>query len=224
MIRLKAKFEDAPIPFSGLWVSEHYVNGVRQGLPLRELQGGETRCIVIPARTFQETMWIYGFHEGSASVVFVKKGADYFTYSLYDGHPVDTLRALADGRLRIGQSNYIRVGERDSTQYDLGVLEKLLFAGRYLRTNVGDTAVFSKNGKIEGLDSLGWYEPVVDYVGDPTSVDHIRLGRTKDRLNDYAFRFAGDTLMIYSIHCLQQADGDCVSDTLGDRMYVLKKL
>jgi len=155
--------------------------------------------------------------------VFVKKGADYFTYSLYDGHPVDTLQVLGSDRLRIGRSNFIRVGERDCTQYDLGVLEQLLFAGRYLRSNAGDTAVFTKSGKIEGLDSLGWYEPMIDYVGDPTSVDHIRLGRDKEHLNDYAFRFAGDSLMIYSIHCLQQADGDCVSDTLGARMYILKK-
>jgi len=224
LLRLKAKFEDAPIPFTGLWVSEHYVNGVRQGKPLRELQGGETRCIVIPARTLQETIWIYGFHEGGGGVVFVKKGPDYFTYSLYDGHPVDTLEVLGGDRLRIGRSNYIRVGERDSTQYDLGVLEQLLFAGRYLRSNAGDTAVFSKNGKIEGLDSLSWYEPVIDYTGDPTSVDHIRLGRDKEHLNDYGFRFVGDTMMVYSIHCLQQADGDCVSDTLGRRMYVLQKL
>jgi len=223
LIRLKAKFEDAPIPFSGLWVSEDYVNGVRQGKPLRESQGSETRCIVIPARTLQETIWIYGFHEGGSGIVFVKKGADYFTYSLYDGHPVDTLQVLGSDRLRIGRSNFIRVGERDSTQYDIGVLEQLLFAGRYLRSNAGDTAVFTKSGKIEGLDSLGWYEPMIDYVGDPTSVDHIRLGRDKEHLNDYAFRFAGDSLMIYSIHCLQQADGDCVSDTLGARMYILKK-
>lgn len=224
LIRLKAKFEDAPIPFSGLWVSEHYVNGVRQGKLLSELQDTGTRCIVIPARTLQETIWIYGFHEGSGGVVFVKKGADYFIYSLYDGHPVDTLQVLGGDRLRIGRSNYIRVGERDSTQYDLGVLEQLLFAGRYLRSNAGDTAVFTKSGKIEGLDSLGWYEPVIDYVGDPTSVDHIRLGRDKEHLNDYGFRFAGDTMMIYSIDCLQQAGGDCVSDTLGTRMYILKKL
>jgi hypothetical protein len=224
LVNLKAKFEDAPIPFAGLWVSEPYVNGVRQGKPLRELQGSETSCIVIPARTLQHTIWIYGFHEGGGGVVFVKKGDDYFTYTLYNGKCADTLQTLADGRLRIGHSNYIRIGEKDSTVYDMGVLEQLLFAGRYLRSNAGDTAVFSKNGKIEGLDSLGWYEPVIDYIGDPTSVDRIRVGRDKKHLNDYAFRIVGDTLMIYAIDCLQYADKDCVSDTLGRRMYALPKL
>lgn len=224
LAKLKAKFEDAPIPFTGLWVSESYVNGIRQGKSLREAQEGKPNCIAIPARTLQETIWIYNFHEGGGGVVFVKKDADYFIYSVYNGKCTDTLQNLADGRLRIGDENYIRVGERDSAEYDMGVLEQALFAGRYLRSNAGDTAVFSKNGKIEGLDSLGWYEPQIDYISDPTSVDHIQLGRDKKHLHDYAFRIVGDTLMIYAIDCLQHADGDCVSDTLGRRLYALPKL
>jgi len=224
LVNLKAKFEDAPIPFAGLWVSEDYVNGVLRGKSLRESQDSGVNCIVIPARTLQHTIWIYGFHEGGGGIVFVKKGADYFTYSLYNGQRVDTLQTLTGGRLRIGHSNYIQVGEKDSTQYDMGVLEQLVFAGRYLRSAAGDTAIFEKNGKIEGLDSLGWYEPEVDYIGEPTSVDHIRMGRDKKHLNDYAFRIVGDTLMIYTIDCLKIIGDDCVEDTLLRRLYALPKL
>ena len=222
--KLKARFADAPILFKGLWVNEHYISEIRQGKPLREAQDSETRCIVIPARTLQVTRWIYGFHEGGEGLVVVKNGSGYFIYSIYSGLCVDTLRTLADERLRVGHDYYIHVGEEDSTSSDLGVLEQLLFAGQYLRLDATGTAAFAKNGRIEGLDSLGWYEPVIDYVGDPTSVDHIKLGRDKEHLSDYGFLFVGDTMMIYSIDCRQDADGDCVSDTLGRRMYVLPKL
>lgn len=34
--KLKARFADAPIPFKGLWVNEHYVNEIRQGRSLRD--------------------------------------------------------------------------------------------------------------------------------------------------------------------------------------------
>ena len=222
--KLKARFADAPIPFKGLWVNEHYVNEIRQGKSLRESQDTGTRCIVIPARTLQVTRCIYGFHEGGEGMALVKKGSGYFTYSLYNGICLDTLLPLADERLRIGRDYYIRLGEEDSTSSDMGVLEQLLFAGQYIRLNAKGTAVFAKNGKIEGLDSLGWYEPVIDYVAYPTNIDHIKLGRDKEHLNDYGFRFVRDTMMIYSIDCLQHAGGDCVSDTFGQQMYILQKL
>jgi len=222
--KLKARFADAPISFKGLWVNEHYVNEIRQGRSLRESQDTGTRCIVIPPRTLQVTRCIYGFHEGGEGVVLVKKGSGYFTYSLYSGRCVDTLWPLEDERMRIGQDYYIRLGKEDSTSSDLGVLEQLLFAGQYIRLNARGTTVFAKDGKIEGLDSLGWYEPVIDYVGYPTNVDHIKLGRDKEHLNDYGLRFVGDTMMIYAIDCMQHADGDCVSDTFGHLMYVLPKL
>lgn len=223
LLKLRESFTDAPIPFEGLWVNEHYVNEIRQGKTLRQSQD-TMRCIVIPGRTLQMTRWIYGFHEGGEGMVLVKKGSGYFTYSLYSGLCVDTLWVPVDERLRIGRDYYIRVGEEVSTSPDLGVLEQLLFAGRYLRLNAAVAVVFAKNGKVEGLDSLGFYEPVIDYVGYPTNVDHIKLGRDKEHLNDYGFRFIGDTMMIYLIDCLQHAGGECVFDTFGHRTYVLPKI
>lgn len=222
--KLKMRFADLPIPFEGLWVNEHYVNEIRQGKPLRKSQDTQTRCIVIPARTLQRTSLIYGMHDGGPESVLIRDGSDYFTYALYDGRIVDTLKVLTDYRLRIGQDYYIRVGEDDSASSDLGVLEDLLFSGRYRRLDTAGMAIFAKNGKIDGLDSLGWYEPVIDYVGDPTNIDHVRLGKDKKHLNDYGLRFLGDTMMIYSIHCLDQSGGDCYPDTLGRLLYSLARV
>jgi hypothetical protein len=222
--KLKLRFSDSPIPFEGLWVNERYVNDIRHRKPLREAQDTETRCIVIPGRTLQVTSWIYGFHEGGEGMVVVRKDYGYFTYALYRRQFADTLEAMADGRLRIGRKYFIHLGENDSTLSDLGVLEQLLFRGHYSRPDVAGTAVFENNGKIEGLDSLGWYEPVSDYADFPTNIDHIRLGSDKQHLKDYGLRFVGDTMMIYSIDCLKHADGDCVLDTLGHQLYALQKL
>jgi hypothetical protein len=222
--QLKAKFLEASIPFEGVWVSEHYVNEVRQGKSLREAQDTETRCIVIPARTLQVTRWIYGFHEGGEDLVIVQRDSGYFMIALYDGRCVDTLKTVADGRLKMGRDYYVRVGEVDSSLSDLGVLEQLLFAGSYRRSDTRGMVLFRKDGKIEGLDSLGWFVPEIDYVGEPTSVDHIRLGRDKRGLKDYGLSFAGDTMRIYSVDCLQQSEGECALDTLGRELYTLKKL
>jgi len=223
---LKARFADTTIPFKGLWVNEHYVNAIRQGKPIRESQDTETSCINIPDRTLQGTSFIFGFHEGGEGLVVVKNGSDYLTYALHDGHCVDTLRSLTDGRLQIGRENYVRIGEADTTLYDLGVLEQLLFAGEYRRLDAAGTVVFKKNGKIDGLDSLGWYDPAIDYAdwGYETKLDHIRLGADREHLHDYGFRFVGNTLEIYTIDCLKPDGKDCVLDTLGRKIYSFQKV
>jgi hypothetical protein len=223
---LKARFADTTIPFEGMWVNEHYVNEIRQGTPVRKSQDTATRCIVFPKRTLQDMNIIFGFHEGGEELVVVKNGPAYFFYALHDGQCVDTIRSLSDGRLKIGQQNYIRVGEEDSNSADMGVLKHLLFAGEYKRADGAGTVAFKKDGKIEGLDSLGWYDPVIDYAdwGYETQLDHIRLGADRQHLHDYGFRFAGKTLELYTIDCLQQAENDCVLDTLGRRMYALQKV
>jgi hypothetical protein len=224
--RLKARFADTTIPFQGVWVNEHYVNDIRQGKPIRKSQDTATRCIVIPKRTLQQTNIIFGFHDGGESLVVVSNASGFFTYALYDGHCVDTIRSLGGGRLKIGRENYVRIGEKDSTSSDLGVLEELLFAGEYRRPDAAGTVVFKKNGEIDGLDSLGWYDPAIDYAdwGYETKLDHISLGSDRKHLHDYGFRFAGDTLMIYRIDCLKKEGEDCVLDTLGQRMYALQKV
>jgi hypothetical protein len=224
--KLKMRFSDTSIPFEGLWVNEHYVNEIKGGKPIRECQDTETKCIVVPRRTLQVTSIIFGFHEGGQSLAFVKKGSEYFAHALYDGHCVDTLHVLAGEKLKFGRDYYVRVGEEDSTLPDLGVLEQLLFAGEYKRPDAAGAVSFEKNGKIDGLDSLSWYEPAIDYTdwGYETKLDHIRLGADREHLHDYGFRFVGNTLEIYTIDCLKKAGNDCILDTLGRQMYALQKI
>ena len=224
--KLKKRFSDTSIPFEGLWVNEHYVNEIKSGKPIRESQDTETKCIVIPRRTLQVTRIIFGFHDGGQSLVFVKNGLEYFAYALYDGRCVDTLHVLAGERLKFGRDYYVRLGEEDSTLPDLGVLEQLVFAGKYKLPDAAGTVSFEKNGKIDGLDSLSWYEPAIDYAdwGYETKLDHIRIGADRKHLHDYGFRFAGNTLEIYTIDCLKQAGNACVLDTLGRQVYALQKM
>lgn len=222
--KLEAKFAEIPVPFEGVWVNEYYINEIRQRRPLHKSADTQARCIVIPGRTLQVTRWIFGMHDGGAGLVLVKNDSNYFTYWLYNGLLGDTVKVLADDRLKIGREFYILVGKEDTMSSDLGILEQLLFAGRYERLDTSGTAIFERNGKIEGLDSFGWYDPVADYADFLTNVDHIRLGRNKGHLHDYGLRFVGDTMMIYSIDCLKHDDGDCLLDTLGRQMYSLHKL
>jgi len=224
--KLKARYSDTSIPFEGLWVNERYVNEIKGGKPIRECQDTDTRCIVVPRRTLQVTSIIFGFHEGGPGLVFVKKGSEYFALALYDGHCVDTVHVLAGEKLKFGRDYYVRVGEEDTTLPDLGVLEQLLFAGKYKRPDAPRTISFDQNGKIEGLDSLNWYDPTIDYAdwGYETKLDHIRLGSDREHLHDYGFRFVGNTLEIYTINCLKQAGTDCILDTLGRQMYALQKI
>jgi hypothetical protein len=215
---------DTAVSFAGIWVNESYVDKVRKTRSPRQSQGvTEESCIIIPPRTLQVTRMIDGFHEGEEDIVVVK---DYGQYKLYNADLSKQQREidiLSPGRIRIGDQYFTRLAHQDTTMLNWGILEELLFSGRYETENKQEV-IFSEDGRVQGLDNFTRYTPVIDYTTNPPAAfDQLQLGTGGARAADFGFRFAGDTLQIFRVRC---ADGGsdinaCDSLVAGSMAYRL---
>ncbi|HVV69972.1 MAG TPA: hypothetical protein VHI52_00215 [Verrucomicrobiae bacterium] len=185
-----------PVPFAGLYVNEEYVDKIRANRSPRLDQGVEKSCLEIPDSTLKPAMWVYGFHEGGGDVAVVKQGDRYWLYDTYGKKLADTIEVLSPGELRIGKIRLRKLKYGDREKNDWGVLEEILFSGRY-RTEDGKEVEFGADGHVKGLeDTLSYYAPFADYVGPGGEVDQLGLGQSPEHNTGYAFRFDKDTLFI----------------------------
>ncbi|HEY0610445.1 MAG TPA: hypothetical protein VGD35_12330 [Chitinophaga sp.] len=212
---------DTALSFAGLWVNETYIDNIRKTRSPRQSQDVMESCITIPTRTLQVTRMIADFHEGAEDMVVVK---DRNRYKLYDAD-LSTLQKemelISPTRIKIGDQYFSRMSHRDTTLTDFGILEELLFSGRYERER-GKEVVFTADGRIQGLDSFVRYSPVIDYTaGSLGEFDLINMGTGKGR--DYGYRFKGDTLQIFRTICATPGeDGNfCDSVAAGATLYKL---
>jgi hypothetical protein len=212
---------DTALSFAGLWVNETYIDNIRKTRSPRQSQDVMESCITIPSRTLQVTRMVAGFHEGAEDMVVVK---DRDRYQLYDADLRSLqkeLELISPTRIRIGDQYFSRMSHHDTTLTDFGILEELLFSGRYERER-GQEVVFTADGRIRGLDSFVRYSPVIDYTaGSSGDFDLVNMGSGKGR--DYGYRFKGDTLHIFRTICATAgAEGNfCDSIAAGPMLYKL---
>ena len=219
--RADFKTLDTALSFAGLWVNEAYIDNIHKTRSPRQSQDVMESCITIPSRTLQVTRMVAGFHEGAEDMVVVK---DRNRYQLYDAD-LSTLQKemelISPTRIRIGDQYFSRMAHHDTTLSDLGILEELLFSGRYEREG-GKEVIFTADGRVQGLDSFARYAPVIDYTaGSLGEFDLVNMGSGKGK--DYGYRFKGDTLQIFRTICAT-AGGDgnfCDSLTAGATLYKL---
>lgn len=214
---------DTALSFAGLWVNETYIDKIRKTKSPRQSQDVMESCITIPSRTLQVTRMVAGFHEGAADMVVVK---DRDRYKLYDAD-LSTLQKevelISSSRIRIGDQYFSRMSHHDTTLTDLGILEELLFSGRYERER-GKEVVFTADGRIQGLDSFARYIPTIDYTaGSLVDFDLINMETAKNRETTYGYRFKGDTLLIFRTTCAiwDSESNFCDSIAAGPMLYKL---
>jgi hypothetical protein len=211
---------DTALSFAGLWVNETYIDRIRKTKSPRQSQDVMESCITIPSRTLQVTRMIAGFHEGAEDMVVVK---DRDRYKLYDAD-LSTLQKemelVSSTRIRIGDQYFSRMSHHDTTLTDFGILEELLFSGRYEREG-GKEVIFTADGRIQGLDSFVRYSPVIDYTaGALGEFDLVNMGTGKGK--DYGYRFKGDTLQLFRTICATAGEGQfCDSIAAGPMLYKL---
>ena len=213
---------DTLVPFSGVWVNDIYIRNILRNRSPRLSQNVLQSCITIPPRTLQITRMVGGFHEGAADMVVVKDGDRYEFLSADLGLFIYGIRILSEDRIGIGDQTFSRLAHADTNKTDWGILEELLFSGNY-RDAYGQAVHFAADGQISGMDSLRYYIPKIDYADGPSQIDHIQLGSSPRRLEDYGFRFDKDSLILYTVECLEYSAGEkqCDSERLGYRMYTL---
>ena len=217
---------DTVLSFAGVWVNQVYFDRLARNRSPRLDQGIDQSCINIPARTLIETRMIAGFHDGAGSEVVVKIGNRYQFYDPSLKLPLDTIEPLSNHRLRIGTQFFRQIDHADTLKSDWGILEDLLFSGMYVRED-GDTAVFGRDGHIKGLETVSFFEPVIDYADRADrQVDLVRLGQSRKEMDDFGFQFKKDTLFIYTIDYQQSNAGESGFDStrFGTLMWKLRRL
>jgi hypothetical protein len=196
--------DSTSLPFAGVWVNAAYVNQIRKTRSPRLSQeaGGGESLIIIPERTKELVMIVYNFHEGSGGLSVVNDGSRYKLHSTDTSQPEREVKLVSTDSLRLGDRFFLRLHHPDSTLDDRGVLEELLFAGKY-RDEAGKTVTFGYDGRVTGLDTFTYYAPACDYIGDPNDFEKLFLGRVPEmyKMNQFGYQLEGDSLKIYGLEC-----------------------
>jgi hypothetical protein len=210
---------DTVVPFAGVYVNADYVAKIRQNGSPRLDQDTSASCIKVPPRTLQVTRMVWGFHDGGADCVVLKDSNDYAFYSADLKHLMWTIVPVDSQRIIIGDKAFLKLQHPDTTKYDWGILEELMFAGKYLSRR-SDTVVFTADGQVSGLGDYRSYDPKIDY-SDPdarSEYDQIFLSQGPDAREEFGFRFAGDSLLLYTVEKWQGRE------RLAERRWTLVRL
>lgn len=216
---------DTALSFAGLWVNETFIDNIRRTRSPHRSEGAmvEESCITIPARTLQVTRMVAGFHEGAADMVVVK---DKDRYKMYDAaleNVQKEIEIISPERIRIGNQYFGRITGYDTTLEDLGILEELLFQGRYESSDKKEV-IFAVDGRVQGLGEFKRYAPAIDLSAWPAGdFDHVELETVTGKRVDHGFRFAGDTLVIFQVKCFKEdaSSSECDSVAPGNILYRL---
>ncbi len=224
---LDVKSLQAPVPYSGNWLSEDYLNKINQHQSPRKAQEGSEDCYIhIPGITLVPTFMAYNFHETGPDLVTIK---DNEQYQLWEKQAdslikkVYTIEVLSLDKIKLGDKVFVKI-HSDSQNKEPRILEEILFKGKYT-TKEGSPVEFKNNGEISGLENYKYYSPVLDYFDAGLQIDQVGLGMTKEKLDYFGFKFSNDGLTLYKIKCVTYDDAEkrCVEVDFGEKVYILKR-
>ena len=198
---------------SGFWLSKKYYNDILKYKNPKKSQEISTLSFVKINGKDRTALIAWNFHEGITENIDWKNGFLYINGSKI---------TLFDNELLYEEDTLIKF----EINNDKNILNNLIFKGIYLNHN--DTVRFYENGRIEGLDSVNYYTPMIDYMDAGRQVNQISL---KENMNEidfkdnetFGFQFSGDTLFIYNLNCKQFEQDRCVVVEFGELKYKLIK-
>lgn len=221
------KTNSVPVPFAGNWISEEYLNKIRENQSPRKAQEGSEECFIqLPDNTLRPATMVINFHEGLSDLVTVSNNG---TFQLWDkqgdtlSSPLYTIQPLSADSIKIGDKLFIKINPT-ATNNDPRILEEILFKGTY-STKKGERIEFKPNGEVSGLGKYKFYEPVIDYFDAGLQVDQVGLGETVDKLEYFGFKFKKDKLELYKLKCnaYDDIDNRCVDVSFGEKLHELQK-
>lgn len=220
------KTNSVPVPFAGSWISEDYLNKIREHQSPRKAQEGSEECFIqLPDNTLRPATMVINFHEGLSDLVTVSNNG---AFQLWDkqgdtlSSPLYTIQALSADSIKIGDKLFIKINP-SATNNEPRILEEILFKGIYTTKN-GERVEFKSNGEVSGLGKYAYYEPVIDYFDAGLQVDQVGLGETADKLEYFGFKFKKNKLELYKLKCDAYDDIDkrCVEVSFGEKLYELQ--
>lgn len=219
--------QEEPIPFSGSWISESYLEHIQRHKSPRKAQvGSEEVFIQIPPITLKPTNLIYNFHETGYELVTLNENGKYHLWEKQNDslvQPMYRIEILSHDKIRIGEKTYIKINPVTDTKATR-ILEEILFKGIYT-SRKGQKVEFKNNGEITGLEPYKHYVPLIDYFDAGLQIDQIGLGESPDKLEYFGFKFKEDELDLYKIKCLayEESEKRCVDVDFGEKIFQLKK-
>jgi len=227
------------IPIAGIWVSENYINSLKEKKSPRIAQQGNCLLIIIPERTNEKTSIMDGFHDDFDYYSILKNQNRFEIWETHDNSLSKLeyiIEVISSSKIKIGETILIKIDPfkvkdvlHNGLKEEILIQEELLFKGIYL-TSDGKKVEFKKNGQINGLDSFYYYKPINDYHDEGMQVDQLILVKSQKNiewkdLEYYGFKFICDTLELYKLNCLEfdSTSQNCGVVELGKLEYKLWK-
>jgi len=205
----------------GFWISDSYLSDIERTKSVYQSReyskvGGLLGFSIYKDSLVTGTSRLLGFsgHEGGLYRPIKYNAAENrFDYDATRagefGDPIDfSLKMAGKNLLEIAHSKpskqmdrYRKVGDK---QDDLGLLDRelnrILFEGTYTDTVTGKKVIFSRDGKIEGMDHKNYR---ISYHFDALDFDAVYLwsGSEANKINqvEMHFKIDGTTIRLYSI-------------------------
>jgi hypothetical protein len=155
----------------------------------------------------------YHFHEGEEGGIYPADSLFLYTWAGRKGEKSTIF--LSNDTLFFETEKYVRLP--DGTY-----ITELLLKGRYKN---GETDVdFESNGQIFGLDSLKFYDLILNYGDAGTNLPEVFLGPNKDNLLRFPFSFKDDTLRIFKEMCIEGDATECLEIGYGELLFTLVRV
>lgn len=214
------------IPFTGYWVNKGYYDTLLLTGSPRIAQNGCT-ILVVPDSTGKPLLQGWNFHEGSSEYTLYKNDETYTVYTTSDDTLINTgrtIKSLPDGNLDFAGTTFVKIAG-PGNDFGFPVVEEILFKGRYTDSG-GHRIELTGNRAITGWPQFNRYVVISDYYDRGLQIDQLSLqqpGSNEPEL--MGFKFAGDTLKLYSINCIHEdEDGECAEVDFGELQYSLWKV
>ncbi len=211
---------------TGNWVNEKYYKSIASDQSPRQAQKTCEFCFLnIPSNTNKPAKAIYNFHEALDYFIVKKTDGTFDLWSEENNQPknkIDAINIKSGEQIKIGVNTFLRIHcEEEDGRFK--ILEQLLFKGSYLNEEEA-TVTFKNNGEVNGLGEYKYYAPLTDYNDAGLNIDQLQLGKTKDDLNAFGFKFKKKKLEIFVLDCKTKDDqGNCVEVAFGQKLFNLKK-
>lgn len=219
------KTKDTTILFTGHWLCRDYFESINNFKSPKNAQNN-SEYIYIPDRTLKQTMMISNFHEGGPALTILSNNNHYELWEIQDDsitQQLNKIEIIDETNIKIGSRLFVKINPVKSDNGSK-ILEEILFKGIYTNA-LRITIEFKNDGQITGLDNFKIYEPVIDYIDAGMQVDQIAIGRNKEELEHFGFKFNNDTLELFKLNCItfDSINERCVEVEFGQLTYKLWK-
>ncbi|MDX1906172.1 MAG: hypothetical protein SF053_04000 [Bacteroidia bacterium] len=192
-----AKLADAR-ELAGYWIHQGWADSLlASGSPLLAHDVVEELSMLLISGQAGDTIPVgYGFHEGGEFVLTALPSG--WALTLPDNpEPVHRLE-LRNGKLMVDSVVFIKLPSTAEDIYTWAL--DTLIGGTY--DMGGKTVGILPDGRITGMDSIGYAEVQLDFEAEDRYADHIRLSPdTLQRGTWYAYKVQQDTLWLYTLRC-----------------------